>query len=156
MVQSMLEFSSPDQQISITSLSLQLQNHHPLTLASDRHGGTYVAPGLSAFLTPNPTALLALVTLLCRLHRHAGPAPVRDFFLQRLVGSAVHSLSRLWGCLPAAEDILASLYSSSSPSQGGRSNGPGDAKGYSAHSGQVARWVEENTKVAIVSKPGFM
>merc|ERR1719318_1302679 len=58
-VQSMLEFSSPDQQRSITSLLCNTKTI--LTLASDRHG-TYVAQACLPHLTPNPTALLALVT----------------------------------------------------------------------------------------------
>ena len=102
----MLEFSSPDQQRSITSLLCNTKTI--LALASDRHG-TYVAQACLPHLTPNPTALLSLVNSLLGYTAMLGQHQCGTFFLQRLVGVlSTHYPGSGAACL-LQEDILASL-----------------------------------------------
>merc|ERR1719318_2437237 len=105
-VQSMLEFSSPDQQRSITSLLCNTKTI--LTLASDRHG-TYVAQACLPHLTPIPTALLALVTSVQGYTAMLGQHQCGTFFLQRLVGVLSTHYSGSGAACMLQEDILASL-----------------------------------------------
>ena len=98
----MLEYSSPDQQRSITRLLCSTKNL--LTLASDRLS-ICVAQACLPHLTPNPTTLLALVNYTAMLGQHQ----YGIFFLQRLVGVlSTHYPGSGAACL-LQEDILASL-----------------------------------------------
>ena len=105
-VQSLLEFSSPDQQRAITSLLCT--SNTLLTLAADRHG-TYVAQACLPHLTPSPTALLALVNAVLGHTTMLGQHECGTFFLQRLVGIlSTHYPGSAATCL-LQEDMLASL-----------------------------------------------
>jgi len=112
-VQFMLEYSSPDQQRSITRLLCSTKNL--LTLASDRLS-ICVAQACLPHLTPNPTTLLALVNYTAMLGQHQ----YGIFFLQRLVG--VLSTRTQAPELPASctRTSLPAYRSSSSSSQGAR------------------------------------
>ena len=105
-VQSMLEFSSPDQRRSITSLICNTKTL--LTLAGDRHG-TYVAQACLPHLTPSPTSLLALVNSILGYTATLGQHQCGTFFMQRLAGVlTTHYPGSGAACL-LQEDILASL-----------------------------------------------
>ena len=105
-VQSLLEFSSPDQQRAITSLLCT--SNTLLTLAADRHG-TYVAQACLPHLTPSPTALLDLVNAVLGHTTMLGQHQCGTFFLQRLVGIlSTHYPGSSASCL-LQEDILGSL-----------------------------------------------
>jgi len=149
-VQSMLEFSSPDQQRSITSLLCNTKTL--LTLASDRHG-TYVAQACLPHLTPNPTALLALVTSVQGYTAMLGQHQCGTFFLQRLVGVlSTHYPGSGAACL-LQEDILASLSQLVITEPGSRLVQAMLKDTQPTIVVRVARWVEENIKVVIITKP---
>merc|ERR1719318_2480996 len=149
-VQSLLEFSSPDQQRSITSLLCNTKTL--LTLASDRHG-TYVAQACLPHLTPNPTALLVLVTSVQGYTAMLGQHQCGTFFLQRLVGVlSTHYPGSGAACM-LQEDILASMSQLVITEPGSRLVQAMLKDTQPATVVRVARWVEENIKVAIVTKP---
>merc|ERR1711942_85631 len=105
-VQSLLEFSSPDQQRSMTSLLCTSKTL--LTLVTDRHG-TYVAQACLPHITPSPTTLLAMVNALLGNTVMLGKHQCGTFFLQRLVGIlCTHYPGSATTCL-LQEDILANI-----------------------------------------------
>jgi len=149
-VQSLLEFSSPDQQRTITSLLCNTKTL--LTLAADRHG-TYVAQACLPHLTPSPTALLDLVNCLLDHTAMLGQHQCGTFFLQRLVGVlSTHYPGSAAACL-LQEDILSNLSQLVITEPGSRLVQVLVKDTLPVGLIRVARWVEENKKVVIVAKP---
>ena len=105
-VQSLLEFSSPDQQRSMTSLLCTSKTL--LTLVTDRHG-TYVAQACLPHITPSPSTLMTMVNALLGNTVMLGKHQCGTFFLQRLVGIlCTHYPGSATTCL-LQEDILANI-----------------------------------------------
>eukprot|EP00092_Neocalanus_flemingeri_P018265 GFUD01019766.1.p1 GENE.GFUD01019766.1~~GFUD01019766.1.p1 ORF type:complete len:775 (+),score=242.89 GFUD01019766.1:32-2326(+) len=151
-VQSMLEFSSPDQQRSITSLLCNAKTL--LVLAADRHG-TYVAQACLPHLTPSPTSLLALVNCLLGYTATLGQHQFGTFFLQRLVGVlSTHYPGSGAACL-LQEDILSSLPQLVTTEAGSRLVQAMMKDTQPNTLVRVAKWIEENKQGVIVTKPAM-
>eukprot|EP00092_Neocalanus_flemingeri_P041290 GFUD01044962.1.p1 GENE.GFUD01044962.1~~GFUD01044962.1.p1 ORF type:complete len:886 (+),score=254.50 GFUD01044962.1:3-2660(+) len=151
-VQSMLEFSSPDQQRSITSLLCNAKTL--LVLAADRHG-TYVAQACLPHLTPSPTSLLALVNCLLGYTATLGQHQFGTFFLQRLVGVlSTHYPGSGAACL-LQEDILSSLPQLVTTEAGSRLVQAMLKDTQPNTLVRVAKWIEENKQGVIVTKPAM-
>ena len=102
----LLEFSSPEQQRSLTNLLCAGKTL--LTLATDRNG-TYVAQACLSHLTPHTTDLLSLVNAVLGNSVKLGQHQCGTFFLQRLVGIlCTHYPGSAVTCL-LLEDILANM-----------------------------------------------
>merc|ERR1719508_236231 len=149
-VQSMLEFSSPDQRRSITSLICNTKTL--LTLAGDHHG-TYVAQACLPHLTPSPTSLLALVNSILGYTATLGQHQCGTFFMQRLVGVlTTHYPGSGAACL-LQEEILASLPQLVTSEAGSRLVQAMLQDTQPNTLVRVAKWIDENKKGVIVTKP---
>merc|ERR1719508_156457 len=148
-VQSMLEFSSPDQRRSITSLLCNTKTL--LTLAGDRHG-TYVAQACLPHLTPCLTSLLALVNSILGYTATLGQHPCGTFFMQRLVGVLVTHYPGSGAACLLQEDILSSLSQLVITEAGSRLVQAMLLDTQPNTLVRVAKWIEENKKAVIVTK----
>jgi len=149
-VQSLLEFSSPDQQSLMTSLLCTSKTL--LTLVTDRHG-TYVAQACLPHITPSPSTLMALVNALLGHTAMLGKHQCGTFFLQRLVGIlSTHYPGSATSCL-LQEDILANMTQLVITEPGSRLIQALLKDSQPAVLIRVARWIQENKKVVVTTKP---
>merc|ERR1711942_618627 len=149
-VQSLLEFSSPDQQRSMTSLLCTSKTL--LTLVTDRHG-TYVAQACLPHITPSPSTLMAMVNALLGNTVMLGKHQCGTFFLQRLVGIlCTHYPGSATTCL-LQEDILANIAQLIITEPGSRLIQVLLKDTQPAVLLRVTRWIQENKKVVIVTRP---
>jgi len=149
-VQTLLEFSSPEQQRSLTNLLCTGKTL--LTLAMDRHG-TYVAQACLSHLTPHTTDLLSLVNAVLGNSVKLGQHQCGTFFLQRLVGIlCTHYPGSAVTCL-LLEDILANMAQVVTTEPGSRLVQALLKDSQPAVVIRIARWIQENKKVAIITKP---
>merc|ERR1719289_113869 len=149
-VQSLLEFSSPDQQSFMTSLLCNSKTL--LTLVTDRHG-TYVAQACLPHITPSPSTLVNVVNALLGHTAMLGKHQCGTFFLQRLVGIlSTHYPGSATTCL-LQEDILANMAQLVITEPGSRLIQALLKDVQPTALIRVARWVQENKKVVVITKP---
>merc|ERR1719369_1414649 len=149
-VQSLLEFSSLEQQSLMTSLLCTSKTL--LTLVTDRHG-TYVAQACLPHITPSPDILMALVNALLGHTAMLGKHQCGTFFLQRLVGIlSTHYPGSATTCL-LQEDILANITQLVITEPGSRLIQALLKDSQPAVLIRVARWIQENKKVVVITKP---
>jgi len=149
-VQTLLEFCSPEQQRSLTNLLCAGKTL--LTLATDRNG-TYVAQACLSHLTPHTTDLLSLVNAVLGNTVKLGQHQCGTFFLQRLVGilSTHYPGSAVTSFLQ--EDILANIAQVVTTEPGSRLVQALLKDSQPAVVIRIAKWIQENKKVVIVTKP---
>merc|ERR1719425_21529 len=149
-VQSLLEFSSPDQQSFMTSLLCTSKTL--LTLVTDRHG-TYVAQACLPHITPSPSTLVDVVNALLGHTAMLGKHQCGTFFLQRLVGIlSTHYPGSATTCLLQG-DILANLAQLVITEPGSRLIQALLKDVQPTVLIRVARWVQEDKKVVVITKP---
>jgi len=148
-VQALLEFSRPDQQSFMTSLLCTSKTL--LTLVTDMHG-THVAQACLPHITSSRNTLIALVNALLGHTAMIGKHQCGTLFLQRLMGILnTHYPGAPTTCL-LQEDILANMAQLVVTEPGSRLIQALLKGTQPAVLIRVARWIQENKKVVVITK----